>query len=142
MSSGALLTRTRAPIINELSRFTPLPNSKNKPCNEAGGVSAPARRVGPGGNRSFQGKGATDEDLKEAAFARLVLRTVLEKHAGEIRSDPGFRQAVFRLVFEKATPELRRAWAKRERAEGNLEIAYRFEQIADHRERGEWMPSE
>ena len=91
---------------------------------------------------ALKAKGATDEDLKEPAFARLVVRTVLEKHAGEIRSDPGFRQAVFRLVFEKATPELRRAWAKRERAEGNLEIAYRFEQIADHRERGEWMPSE
>ena len=75
-------------------------------------------------------------------FARLVLRTVLEKHAGEIRSDPGFRQAVFRLVFEKATPVLLRAWAKRERAEGNLEIAYRFEPIADQRERGEWTPSE
>jgi hypothetical protein len=32
--------------------------------------------------------------------------------------------------------------SKRERAEGNLEIAYRFEQIADQRERGEWTPSE
>jgi hypothetical protein len=91
---------------------------------------------------ALKAKGATDEDLKEPAFARLVVRTVLEKHAGEIRSDPGFRKVVLRLVFEKATPALLRAWAKRERAEGNLEIAYRFEQIADHRERGEWMPSE
>ena len=44
---------------------------------------------------ALKAKGATDEDLKEPAFARLVLRTVLEKHAGEIRSDPGFRKAVF-----------------------------------------------
>ena len=72
----------------------------------------------------------------------MVLRTVLAKYADEIRSNPGFRKAVFRLVFEKATPELLRAWAKRERADGNLEIAYRFEQIADQRERREWTPSE
>ena len=67
---------------------------------------------------------------------------MLKKHADEIRADREFAKAVFRLVFEKATPELLRAWAKRERAEGNLEIAYRFEQIADQRERGEWTPSE
>ena len=91
---------------------------------------------------AFKVKGATDEDLKEPVFARLVLRTVLEKHAGEIRSDLGFRKAVFRLIFERATPALLRAWAKWERTEGNLEIAYRFEQIADQRERGEWTPSE
>ena len=91
---------------------------------------------------ALRAKGATGEDLKEPAFARLVLRTVLEKHASQIRSDPGLRKAVFRLVFEKATPKLLRAWAKRERAEGNLEIAYRFEQIADQREREEWIPSE
>ena len=91
---------------------------------------------------ALKAKGATDEDLKAPAFARLVLRTVLEKHASQIRSDPGLRKAVFRLVFEEATPELLRAWAKRERAGGNLEIAYRFEQIADQRERREWTPSE
>jgi hypothetical protein len=49
----------------------------------------------------------------------LVLRTVLAKYADEIRSNPGFRKAVFRLVFEKATPELLRAWAKREHAESS-----------------------
>jgi hypothetical protein len=91
---------------------------------------------------ALKAKGASDEDLKEPAFAGLALRTVLGKHADQIRSDPGFRKAVFRLVFEKATPELLRAWAKRERADGNLEIAYRFEQIADQRERGEWTLSE
>jgi hypothetical protein len=42
---------------------------------------------------AFKVKGATDEDLKEPAFARLVLRTVLEKHADQIRSDPGFRKS-------------------------------------------------
>jgi hypothetical protein len=89
---------------------------------------------------AFRVRGATDEDLKEPAFARLVLRTVLEKHAGEIRSDPGFRKAVFPLVFEKATPELLRAWAKRERAESRNCLSFRA--IADQRERGEWTPSE
>jgi hypothetical protein len=44
---------------------------------------------------------------------------VLKKHADEIRADREFAKAVFRLVFEKATPELLRAWAKRERAESS-----------------------
>ena len=68
---------------------------------------------------ALKAKGASDEDLKEPAFAMLVLRTVLAKYADEIRSNPGFRKAVFRLVFEKATPELLRAWAKREHAESS-----------------------
>ena len=38
---------------------------------------------------ALRAKGATGEDLKEPAFARLVLRTVLEKHADEIRAIQG-----------------------------------------------------
>jgi hypothetical protein len=89
---------------------------------------------------ALKAKGASDEDLKEPAFAKLVLRTVLEKHTDEIRANREFAKAVLRWVFERATPALLRAWAKRERAEGNLEIAYRLEEIADQRERGEWTP--
>ena len=38
---------------------------------------------------ALKAKGATDEDLKAPAFTRLVLRTVLEKHADEIRAIQG-----------------------------------------------------
>ena len=66
--------------------------------------------------QAFKAKGATEEDLKEAAFAGLVLKTVLEKHVDEICANREFAKAVLRWVFERATPALLRAWAKRERA--------------------------
>jgi hypothetical protein len=50
--------------------------------------------------------------MKEPGVASLILKTVLEKHVDEIRRDPEFRKAVFRMVFEKASPELLRKWAK------------------------------
>jgi hypothetical protein len=70
-----------------------------------------------------------------------VLKTVLEKHADEIRTDRKFAKAVFAMVVKKATPQQLRRLAARDRENGNIELAYYSEMIADQRERGEWTSS-
>jgi hypothetical protein len=91
---------------------------------------------------SFKTKGATDEDLNEPVFAGLVLTTVIKSHANEIRADREFAREVFQMALEHATPEQLRRMAMKDREDGNLELAFQWELIADQRERGEWIAQE
>jgi hypothetical protein len=78
---------------------------------------------------AFKAKGATEEDTKEPAFAHLVLKTVLEKHADEIRADPELEEAVFKLSFEEASPSELRKMAEQQRAEWRTRLRIAHGQI-------------
>ena len=82
-------------------------------------------------------KGATEEDVAEPAFARLLTNLILSKHAGEINETPELSRFLMAEAFENASPEVFRDIAAKLREKGNFDAAYLFETYADRCERGE-----
>jgi hypothetical protein len=87
---------------------------------------------------SLRVKGATEQDFKEPVLANAILKTILGKHSDKIRSNKEFAMAIFLVFFKNLSPSEVRKMAAKDRADGNLEIAYNLELIADHRERGDF----
>jgi hypothetical protein len=87
---------------------------------------------------ALKANGATEPHFKEPVFAQLVIKKIIENHSDEIPADQEFAESVFLMMFDKASPSTLRRMAAQEREQGNLDIAYNLEVIADQRERANW----
>jgi hypothetical protein len=78
-------------------------------------------------------QGATDDDIREPAFAKMLSDRVMQRHSDEI--DEPLINALARKGIETATSDQLREVAERYRKGGNNDLAYDFEHFADVRER-------
>jgi hypothetical protein len=87
---------------------------------------------------ALKAKGATEALFVEPVFVQMVMKKLLENHSDEIDADPQFREEVSFLLIDNASPSVLRKMAAQLREQGDHDLAYSYEVIADQRERGNW----
>jgi hypothetical protein len=86
----------------------------------------------------FKAKGASEDIVRDPAFASLLVDAVFKNHIDEIFSDPGFIEEIILAHCLTASPSELRKMAAQDREKGKLKFAYYLEVVADQRERGEF----
>src|ERR1700751_2026348 len=87
---------------------------------------------------ALRARGATNADMHEEAFIALVSKKILEHHWDEIHADPELSKALITQGLRTASPETLRKEAALSREQGNADLAYYLEELAD----GRWREPE
>jgi hypothetical protein len=82
-------------------------------------------------------KGATDEDIRDPAFAGVLAKNVIKQHDAEILANKEIGLLLWRDGLKNTTPANIRKIAAMARSKGDADLAYDMEELADRCERGE-----